>query len=332
MQFIDDTIIGADVSFYQDADETPQQIDFTKMVEQGASFVVVRAGQNEWVDPDFVYNWTNAKYASLPRGSYWFYDSRREPTRQAEVFASLFYTSPPELELWLDLEENYGGAYQGWQNWKKFLVRLRQLMPTAKIGVYTGYYYITGKIPLSEYIFFSQFVLWIAWYTNNPSNVLIPKPWTSCLYWQWGTPVWGLAWGCESLEIDMNKFNGTKQQFIDRYGTGSSTPDPTPGGAMIYTVRPKVNDTKIFRNPDGSGGNFDDNFDTSETAKGDGINSYGYMHLYLMGNAVINGYVHMSKIIYTQDSTPPPTETGIKITSVVVYYTENGVPKSEILP
>jgi len=233
MQFVDNNVIGADVSFYQDNNETPQQIDFTKMVGQGASYVIVRAGQNEWVDPDFLYNWTKAKAAGLPRGSYWFYDSRKDPVKQAEIFASLFSVSPPELELWLDLEESYNGAYQGWQNWKKFLIRLKQLMPSAKIGIYTGYYYITGKIPPSEYLFFAEFVLWIAWYSTNPANVLIPRPWTSCLYWQWGTPSWGLAWGCESIEIDMNKFNGTKQQFVDRYGAVNPTQEePIPGGTM----------------------------------------------------------------------------------------------------
>lgn len=37
---------GCDVSFYQDDNATVQQIDFAKMRQSGAHFVVIRAGQN----------------------------------------------------------------------------------------------------------------------------------------------------------------------------------------------------------------------------------------------------------------------------------------------
>jgi GH25 family lysozyme M1 (1,4-beta-N-acetylmuramidase) len=231
MEFVSAGVIGADVSLYQDDNKTPQQIDFTKMVAQGASFVIVRAGQNTWIDPDFNYNWSRSK-GLLPRGSYWFYDDRSHPEDQATRFANLFKNDPPEIELFVDLEKDYGGGYGGWANWKLFLNKLRQLMPSAKIGIYTGYYYISGKIPLSEHAYFSQFPLWLAWYTSNPDVVKIPAPWTSCLYWQWGTPSWGLAWGCESTEIDMNLFNGTKTDFEIRYG-GTVPPN---GGTMKGTV------------------------------------------------------------------------------------------------
>ncbi len=225
MNFVDGGVKGADVSFYQDSNTTPQQIDFSKMVDQGASFVIVRAGQNLWVDPDFAYNWSHAD--ALPRGAYWFYDDRVSPEQQADLCCSLF-TDRPELEVWLDLEKDYGGAYAGYQNWKRFIERFRKNLPDVKIGIYTGYYYISGKIPLAEFAYFAQFPLWIAWYTTDPSVVKIPAPWTSCLYWQWGTPAWGIAWGCESVEIDMNKFNGTLEDFQRRYNI-----IPT-GGQMYY--------------------------------------------------------------------------------------------------
>lgn len=217
MIFNDAGVQGADVSFWQDDNSTPQRIIFSDMVRQGASFVIIRAGQGEWADPDFSVNWIKAKEDGLPRGAYWYYDSRYDPVKQAELFASLVRNDPPELELWLDLEEHLGGPFGGYANWEKFLNRLRQLLPLTKVGIYTGYYYINGRIPSAEFTYFSQFPLWLAWYSDNPANVLIPKPWTTCLYWQWGTPSWGMAWGCESQEIDMNLFNGTKEDFNRRY-------------------------------------------------------------------------------------------------------------------
>lgn len=220
MNFTDGNIYGADVSFYQDDNNTPQQIDFSKMVSQGASFVIIRGGQNTWIDPDFQYNWTNSKI--FPRGSYWFYDDRANPLTQAGLFAGLF-NDKPEMEVWLDLELDYGGPYQGYANWKKFINEFRRLQPSITIGIYTGYYYINGKIPTSEYAYFSEMPLWLAWYTNDPSVVKIPSPWTSCLFWQFGTPSVGISWGCESIELDMNKFNGTQESFNQRYGDGEIT-------------------------------------------------------------------------------------------------------------
>lgn len=235
MNFINYGVQGADVSFYQDSDYTPQQIDFSKMIEQNASFVIIRAGQNNWIDPDFGYNWQKAKETGLPRGSYWFYDSRISPIYQAELFASLFVSDSPELRLWIDLEETYGGLYSGFANWKKFLLRLQQLLPRARIGIYTSYGYINGKIPLAEYSFFASFSLWLAWWDiNNPQDVIIPAPWTSCEFWQWGTPAWGLLWGCESIEIDMNLFNGTKAEFQARFGL--NLPGVIMKGTALVTV------------------------------------------------------------------------------------------------
>ena len=62
-------IIGPDISFYQDDNETPQGVDFVKM-RTVTDWVIIRAGQNTWIDPDFKTNWTNAKAAGLRRGSY----------------------------------------------------------------------------------------------------------------------------------------------------------------------------------------------------------------------------------------------------------------------
>src|SRR5690349_7631969 len=82
-------VIGPDVSFYQDDPETPQGIDFKRM-KASAGYVIIRAGQNVWVDSDFKGNWLAAKQAGLPRGSYWFYDSRVEPKKQAELWVQQF--------------------------------------------------------------------------------------------------------------------------------------------------------------------------------------------------------------------------------------------------
>ena len=55
------SIVGPDVSFYQDDPGTPRGIDFSKMKAAGAQFAVIRAGQNLWEDRIFDVSWTNSK-------------------------------------------------------------------------------------------------------------------------------------------------------------------------------------------------------------------------------------------------------------------------------
>ena len=104
-------IIGPDVSFYQDDPGTPRGIDFARM-NQITNFVIVRARQNQWIDTDFQDNWRGAKQSGLPRGSYWFYDSRADPGRQAELWVDTFNGDLGELPLFADIGEACGGSLQ----------------------------------------------------------------------------------------------------------------------------------------------------------------------------------------------------------------------------
>jgi len=230
-------VIFPDVSFYQ------KIIDFIKMKAAGAMGVIIRAGQNSWVDAFWFENWSKARVAGLPRGSYWFYDSRKPPKEQAQIWASLLMDDDGEMEHAFDLEENYGGAYTGWQYWYDFLVEFQRLtgLPDDRIAIYTGYYYWLehGPNPVTEAAsnqWFGRFSLWIAWYTDNPANVRIPKPWTSARHWQKGTLAVGAKFGVQTAEIDMNNANMTTAQFIQKYGGDSETGGdaPTKVGTIIY--------------------------------------------------------------------------------------------------
>ena len=170
-------IIGPDVSFYQDDPGTPQEINFERM-NLTTDFVIIRAGQNLWVDSDFKNNWRRAKEAGLPRGSYWFYDSRAEPRRQAELWFNLLDGDLGELPLFLDLEEAYRGPYTGWPHWKTCLERLRALVGSKEIGIYTAFFYWNSNAPISqpnELEYFHRYPLSIANY--GVSQPQVPRPW-----------------------------------------------------------------------------------------------------------------------------------------------------------
>jgi lysozyme len=214
-------IIGPDVSVYEDDPATPQGIDFTRMRE-AANFVIVRAGQSLEPDTSFNNNWSHAKAAGLPRGSYWLFDSRSVPKQQAELWVQLLGGDLGELPLFIDIEENYGGLYHGWGKWVEFLERLKELTGNKEMGIYTAFAYWKDNAPdpLTEAAnleYFHKYTLWIAHYgVATPS---VPKPWGAdeWVFWQFTNSDDGKTYGAESHSIDLSFFNGDGTAFTQRY-------------------------------------------------------------------------------------------------------------------
>jgi len=260
-------VIGPDISFYEDDPETPQGIDFVKM-RTTAGYVIIRAGQNLWPDPIFKYNWQQAKKAGTPRGAYWFYDSRVDPKRQAELYASLFEGDFGELPVFVDIEDTYKGQYAGWRKWYDFLERLKQLVNGKEIAIYTAFYYWRDNAPnatlqATSLEYFHQYPLWIASYGTQPPA--IPKPWTSTewLFWQYSESGDGKQYGVESNSIDLNYFNGDIAGLRARFKlteTPPPTPDPNPtpppGGGGTQTGKKHKVTTTALRVREGPGTNF----------------------------------------------------------------------------
>lgn len=243
-------VIGPDVSFYQDDPETPNGINFRKMREN-AYYVIIRAGQNLWGDRDFKVNWREAKAVGMPRGSYWFYDSRVDPKLQAEKWVSMFEGDYGELPLWGDFEDNYNGQFKGWKHWYNFLERVKQLIPANKeIGVYTGYYYwrentVGVGIPNASLNYFKQYPLWVAAY--NPTGPSVPQPWADWTLWQFTDNGDGTLYGVESLNIDLNYFNGNIDAFRQRFGVSDVPLPPPPAPGKNYRVT--VTSLKVREGP-----------------------------------------------------------------------------------
>jgi len=308
---------GPDISFHDNAPETPQGIDFTKMA-QVSDFVVIRTGQNLWRDRDFKYNWSEAKKAGLPRGSYWFYDSRVDPKRQAEMWYATLGDDLGELPLFADIEENYGGTYQGWNKWYDFLERLKQLVGQKEIGIYTGYYYWREHAPneskqADKLEYFHQYPLWIARY--EATQPLVPKPWAGSewLFWQYSEGGDGKSYGVESLGIDLNYFNGDKQAFQARFNVASEKMDyrldlgvyPTPAATSNAAGQLKHNDEmeKLAVSADGN---------WTQIKRGDGL----------------AGWIYNSFLIKVESTPPPPppppppTTKWYKVTAVALNVRE----------
>ena len=222
-----------DISFWQDDDTTHQKVDFVKMKAAGADGVILRAGQNTWKDEDFLDYVSGAMSAGLPIGYYWFWDSRSPSgmNGQAGLFSSIIDTVGfPELGIWPDYEELYGGSYGGAQNFRIFVDSLVAKYPNKLVGIYTAPYYWKTKTNTSDKEWGKKFPLWIAHYEVPTPDV--PPNWTSWLIHQYTSKGDGKLFGVESGNVDMNVFNGTIEQFNSYFGLEGSANPPTGGTTM----------------------------------------------------------------------------------------------------
>lgn len=214
-----------------DTSHWQQSIDYAKMVAGGVRGTILKAGQGTGVDPYYRENRAKAKSAGLKVGSYWYYDSRVEPRKQAEIWAALVREDPGDLPHFADYEERYAGPYAGILNFTIFFTNFVRLsgLPTEKVGVYTGYYYWTDHGIVDSY--YGKFWLWLAWY-GPADNVIVPKPWTldKLLFWQYTDSGDGTALGVASKEIDLSYFVKGLHVYEQMFG---DTPEIPPSGEVM---------------------------------------------------------------------------------------------------
>jgi GH25 family lysozyme M1 (1,4-beta-N-acetylmuramidase) len=255
MNFQNNGIFGFDVSFYQRIaahDGLPaREIDFNRMKNYGAKFVVIKAGQQNYTDEGFNYNWEHAKLAGLPRSTYWFEDKDADPKAQARYYWNLVKNDRAEGFYAMDFES---GSHTDLNSAYAFLNEFQQLsqLPDDRIAIYTGYPFWNAATNNASRGWFARFPLWLAWYISNPANVLIPYPWKEVFMWQDSTPSIGINAGVQSREIDHDLFNGDEIKFKNYFGesTGGS-----PMSEITYTgtVKSTVTSGAIVRNaPNGT--------------------------------------------------------------------------------
>lgn len=224
------TVLGTDVSFYQDDNNTIKRPDFVKMKSEGIVFVYIRAGQNTWPDDDFEYNWSEAKKAGLLRGTYWYLDWRSDHLVQAQKFFDLvkatgdFGELPPvvDYEQRLYLPTNGAGTMR--QRLKEFLEKTKTLFGKTP-AIYTGpnYWQTYG----SADTYWKQYPLWIAHY-GVLTQPIVPLPWLEWKFWQYTDKGDGIKYGVESLQIDMDYFNGSYEDLLIFAGISATIPEPPP--------------------------------------------------------------------------------------------------------
>lgn len=201
---------GIDVSVWQDANSTPQKVNFDKAVLNGADFVFIKASQLI-LDEDFIWNWKAAKDSGLLRGAYHYLDWRKSELEQAKLFCDVLAADPGELPPVCDFEERRNAPPADIARGKlwNFVTYVEKQLGKVPM-IYTGYYYWYEFGSIAEA--WAKYPLWLAWWAKE-SVVKVPKPWKKWTFWQYGEKGDGLAFGCESKQVDVNWYNGTREEL-----------------------------------------------------------------------------------------------------------------------
>jgi len=188
-------------------------VDYQKAKQAGVSFVIAKASQ--WVaDPRFKENQKNAKEAGLLRGFYHFLDWGLSEIKQADIFVETMGGDWGELPPCMDYEMKNFALYglnrdqaQG-KAWN-FVSRVEKL--TGKLPmIYAGYYsWIEMGSPA---IGWARYPLWEACYSAE-IFVRIPPPWKRWEFWQFTGKADGTKYGTQSLDAELNWFNGTEAEL-----------------------------------------------------------------------------------------------------------------------
>ena len=217
-----------DISHHQDA------CDFKKFKTKSHG-VIFKAGQGPWVDEKFEEFRNGAIQARVPFGTYWFYDERFEPKKQAQLWVATIKNNPGVLGAWLDLEEWKPGPFNTWVHWKECMEEFKALLPNVTIGVYTRKNYFDKHVG-NNYAYFVKHPVWVAHYTTDPKP-LIPNGWQDWTIWQYSQTGDGKAHGVKSDNIDMDRYNLDEAAFKQRFNPA----DIPSGNKYKVTADPTLN-------------------------------------------------------------------------------------------
>jgi len=249
-------VLGADVSKWQDNNETPPMMDMQQAKDNGLEFIFIKATQGYAKDPDFYENWANAKKAGIPRGAYHFADAYNGSAHdQAKNFWNTIAFDEGELPLVLDFEarDNIGLSFI-----KYFLEYIKERSKYTPI-LYTGISVWNDLVGSAYADWVLEYPLWI----SHPDLTIdcpvrsipelgvpsLPNVWKNnnvpALFWQFTYAGDGLYFGAESKSFDLNVFNGTRTDFKIEF---PEVPDATPCDMYIRSLPNMSSDFLRVRN------------------------------------------------------------------------------------
>ena len=192
-------IAGIDISHYNGA------VDCSKLSAGGVNFAYTKASEGRFTkDPLYAANYAGLEQNQIFRGAYHFFYPQLDAQAQAANFLSVVTQLgpgdlPPTLDVEVSGEQSPAAIAAGMQQWLDAVEE--ELGRTPMIYTAAGFW----NAALGGTSAFSEYPLWVAHYTSNPSPN-VPKGFSDYTFWQYSESgsVPGIAGN-----VDMDWFNGS---------------------------------------------------------------------------------------------------------------------------
>ena len=190
-------------------------VDFAQLASSGVVFAYIKATEGRFTQDRFYEaNYAGLKDKGIFRGAYHFFYPNFDPQEQAENFLSVVTQLgpgdlPPVVDIEVSGEESPTAIATALQLWLDAVEEDLDRQPI----IYTGPGFWNGSLGGTSA--FSEYSLWVAHYTSNPSPT-IPKGFTDYLFWQYSES--GSVSGVKG-NVDLDWFNGSSSDLAQLAGT-----------------------------------------------------------------------------------------------------------------
>lgn len=224
-------IQGVDISKWQGT------VDWTKIISQGAKFVILKATEaSGYKDPKFIEYYNAAKDVGLIVGAYHFFRATVTGEAQAQNVETTLTAYPLDMPVMLDVEL--------FDNVDPPLVTSRLQRLVYELQGYQGYPY--PGIYTSYGLWNSHVLAWSGWRNSplwvahwNATRPTLPRDWTEYLIWQYKLDT-GSVWGVQSAKIDLDQWNENKP-FPNDTPPPPPPPPPPPTDTISASLRVNIN-------------------------------------------------------------------------------------------
>ena len=273
-----------DISSWQ----VPAKIDYSTL-STSISGAILRACYGSNKDASFDVHYNNLLSNDIPTGAYIFLTNYMTIESQVNALVKTVKDKNLPLGIWLDVELEAGAEFLTKNTVLKALSQIEEI--TGKtLGIYTSKYYwelIMGGISLNDH------PLWVAHYgVENPA---LPIGWDTYVLHQYTSS--GRLPGY-SGNLDLNKFNGTDEQFQTWIKQGAvPAPIISPDNNPLFKIEVICNALNIRSGPG------TDYTIKGLAYKGDVYNVYEESNgWYRIGKGLwVSGYIEYAKKIAQQE-------------------------------
>lgn len=221
-------VVGVDISAWQ------YPVDFAKL-EKMVNFAIIRAGYgNDYFDPRMGEYIKGCEEYNIPYALYWFVKAGKNPDLHAQNFHAVWKLKPGKIYPVFDLEDSGGLGKSAFDSWlRKMYDKFMRLsgLPFDKVMTYTSAGFLDRALGQNGWLKLTW--LWVAHWTTAPSPI-IPKEWSipgkTYQFWQWSATGYGKLYGVSSRYVDLDRYNGTREQFNAEFGVTEPPPPPPPPG------------------------------------------------------------------------------------------------------